>query len=40
MTVGRPRVLMEKNEAGVKIEPVEEAIIDVDEEFSGAVVEN
>ncbi|MEM1040786.1 MAG: EF-Tu/IF-2/RF-3 family GTPase, partial [Pseudomonadota bacterium] len=39
LTVGRPRVLMETNEAGVKVEPVEEAIIDVDEEFSGAVVE-
>ena len=39
MTVGRPRVLMEKDENGVKVEPVEEAIIDVDEEFSGAVVE-
>ncbi len=39
MTVGRPRVLMQKDENGVKIEPVEEAIIDVDEEFSGAVVE-
>lgn len=39
MTVGRPRVLMQKDENGTKIEPVEEAIIDVDEEFSGAVVE-
>ncbi|MEM9676861.1 MAG: translational GTPase TypA [Pseudomonadota bacterium] len=39
LTVGRPRVLMETNEDGVKVEPVEEAIIDVDEEFSGAVVE-
>ena len=39
MTVGRPRVLTQLDENGVKIEPVEEAIIDVDEEFSGAVVE-
>ncbi len=39
MTVGRPRVLMTKDENGTKIEPIEEAIIDVDEEFSGAVVE-
>ncbi len=39
LTVGRPRVLMEKDENGVKVEPVEEAIIDVDEEYSGAVVE-
>ncbi len=39
LTVGRPRVLMQKDENGVKIEPIEEAIIDVDEEYSGAVVE-
>ena len=39
LTVGRPRVLMQIDENGTKIEPVEEAIIDVDEEFSGAVVE-
>ncbi|EFL88117.1 translational GTPase TypA [Ahrensia sp. R2A130] len=39
LTVGRPRVLMQEDENGQKIEPVEEAIIDVDEEFSGAVVE-
>lgn len=39
LTVGRPRVLMQMNDQGQKIEPVEEAIIDVDEEFSGPVVE-
>ena len=39
LTVGRPRVLMQTDESGTKIEPVEEAIIDVDEEYSGAVVE-
>ena len=39
LTVGRPRVLMQEDESGTKIEPVEEAVIDVDEEFSGAVVE-
>jgi len=39
MTVGRPRVLMQEDENGQKIEPIEEAIIDVDEQFSGAVVE-
>ncbi|MFK5979902.1 MAG: translational GTPase TypA [Rhizobiaceae bacterium] len=38
LTVGRPRVLMMKDEAGKKIEPIEEAVIDVDEEYSGAVV--
>ena len=38
LTVGRPRVLFrEKN--GKKLEPVEEVVIDVDEEYSGAVVQ-
>ncbi len=40
MTVGRPRVVMQKDEAsGQRMEPVEEVIIDVDEEYSGAVVQ-
>ena len=39
LTVGRPRVLMQEDESGTKIEPIEEAVIDVDEEYSGAVVE-
>jgi len=39
LTVGRPRVLTHEDENGVRVEPIEEAIIDVDEEFSGAVVE-
>ena len=38
LTVARPKVLM-KNEGGQLLEPIEEAIIDVDEEFSGAVVQ-
>ena len=38
MTIGRPRVLMQEGEEGQKIEPIEEAIVDVDDEFSGAVV--
>ncbi|MCB1516163.1 MAG: translational GTPase TypA [Hyphomicrobiaceae bacterium] len=38
MTVGRPRVLM-REEGGQKLEPIEEVIIDVDDEFSGAVVQ-
>ena len=38
MTVGRPRVVM-REEGGVKLEPVEEVIIDVDEEYSGTVVQ-
>ncbi len=39
LTVGRPRVVMQEDENGNKMEPIEEAIIDVDEEFSGPVVE-
>ena len=39
LTVGRPQVLLQKDENGQTIEPVEEVIIDVDEEFSGAVVQ-
>ncbi|WP_108880299.1 translational GTPase TypA [Anderseniella sp. Alg231-50] len=40
LTVGRPRVVMQVDEAtGQRQEPVEEVIIDVDEEFSGAVVQ-
>ncbi len=39
LTVGRPRVVMQTDEkTGQRLEPVEEVIIDVDEEFSGAVV--
>ncbi len=40
LTVARPQVVMRiDEETGEKLEPVEEIIIDVDEEFSGAVVE-
>ncbi|MFB9969447.1 translational GTPase TypA [Pseudoroseomonas cervicalis] len=40
LTIGRPRVLTQVNpETGEKEEPFEEAVIDVDEEFSGVVVE-
>jgi len=40
LTVGRPRVVMQVDEeTGQRLEPVEEVIIDVDEEFSGAVVQ-
>ncbi|MEM8834164.1 MAG: EF-Tu/IF-2/RF-3 family GTPase, partial [Pseudomonadota bacterium] len=38
LSVSRPRVLL-KEENGQKLEPYEEVIVDVDEEFSGAVVE-
>ena len=39
LTVGPPRVLFQKDESGNRIEPIEEVQIDVDEEFSGVVVE-
>ncbi len=37
--VSRPRVVLQKNEAGEVIEPFEEVMIDVDEEHSGIVVQ-
>jgi GTP-binding protein len=37
--VGRPRVLFQTDEAGQRLEPVEEVVVDVDEEFAGIVVE-
>ncbi|NMM45382.1 translational GTPase TypA [Rhodospirillaceae bacterium KN72] len=39
LTVGPPRVLFRKDEKGQRIEPMEEVQVDVDEEFSGVVVE-
>ncbi len=40
LSVSRPRVLLRKDEAtGEMLEPVEEVVVDVDEEFSGVVVE-
>ena len=39
LTVGRPRVLLQRDENDTLIEPIEEVIIDVDEEFSGNVVQ-
>jgi len=39
LTISRPRVLTRKNESGNVEEPYEDVQIDVDEEFSGAVVE-
>ena len=38
LSVSRPRVLF-KTEDGKRLEPIEDVVIDVDEEFSGAVVE-
>lgn len=40
LTIGRPRVLTRENpETGVREEPFEEVLIDVDEPYSGVVVE-
>ncbi len=40
LTVGRPRVVFKQDEeTGEKMEPVEEVIIDVDEAYTGAVVQ-
>ncbi len=38
LSISRPRVLF-KEENGQRMEPIEEVVIDVDEEFSGTVVE-
>ncbi|WP_119306203.1 translational GTPase TypA [Cohaesibacter haloalkalitolerans] len=37
--VGRPQVVMQKDEKGKMLEPIEEVTIDVDDEFSGIVVQ-
>ena len=39
LSISRPRVLFKKDENGQLLEPVEEVVVDVDEEFSGVVVE-
>lgn len=39
VSVSRPQVLFQKDENGNLLEPIEEALIDVDEEFTGIVVE-
>lgn len=39
LSVSRPRVLLRKDDSGQTLEPIEEVQVDVDEEFSGIVVE-
>lgn len=39
LSVSRPRVLYQEDEKGQMLEPVEEVTIDVDEEYSGIVIE-
>ncbi len=38
LSISRPRVIF-REEGGVKLEPIEEVTIDVDDEFTGAVIE-
>jgi len=38
LSISRPRVIL-REEGGVTLEPIEEAVIDVDDEFTGAVIE-
>ena len=37
--VSRPQVVFKTDESGERLEPIEEVVIDVDDEFSGAVVQ-
>src|SRR5690606_36046932 len=39
LSVSRPKVVMSRNEADELLEPIEEVVIDVDEEHSGVVVQ-
>jgi GTP-binding protein len=39
LTIGKPRVVFRDGPNGEKLEPIEEAIIDVDDEHTGAVIE-
>jgi len=39
LSISRPRVLFQTDESGKRLEPIEEVVIDVDEQYSGIVVE-
>ena len=39
LQVGRPRVLFKRDENGNKIEPIEQAVVECPEEYSGKVIE-
>ncbi len=39
LSISRPRVVYRESEAGQRLEPIEEVVVDVDEEFAGVVVE-
>ena len=38
-SVGRPKVLFQQDENGQRLEPIEEVVIDVDDTYSGSVIE-
>ncbi len=38
LSISRPRVIF-REENGVRMEPIEEVIVDVDDEYSGVVIE-
>ncbi|MBP9752224.1 MAG: translational GTPase TypA [Proteobacteria bacterium] len=40
LSISRPRVLFKTDENGQRLEPYEEVVIDVDDEYSGSVVES
>ncbi|MDC0941571.1 translational GTPase TypA [Candidatus Pelagibacter sp.] len=40
MTVSPPKVLYQKDEAGNRLEPIEEITVDVDEEFSSKIIDS
>ncbi|MEL6358791.1 MAG: EF-Tu/IF-2/RF-3 family GTPase [Bacteroidota bacterium] len=39
MSISRPRVLLQKDEEGAVLEPIEEVVVDVDEDYSSTVVD-
>ncbi|MBO7556376.1 MAG: translational GTPase TypA [Alphaproteobacteria bacterium] len=39
LSISRPRVVFKKDESGQLLEPIDEVVVDVDDEFSGTVVE-
>jgi GTP-binding protein len=40
MTVSPPKVLFKKDDAGNRLEPIEEITVDIDEEYSSKVIDS
>ena len=40
LSISRPRVLFKTDEQGQKLEPIEEIVVDVDDEYTGSVIES